>query len=843
MSGDSGAARPGVEAGVWWRRHAVWFIDHTRGRTAEPSAAQDVMLPMQDLRLAFRLLARQPLTSALAIVALALGIGLTTTMFSIVNGAIYRGLPFERSGRILHVAPFDIQEQDDFDASEWEYAEWRTRQRSFEHFSAVRMANANVVGPDGTPERYRGAWITPNTLRMLRTRPALGRDFAEDDGVPGAAPVVLLSDRVWRDRFQARPDVLGQSLRVNGTPMTVVGVMPPGFAYPVVQELWVALAVNPALEGKETRPVVEIVGRLRDDASRDQASAELATIAAQVAALDPRRRSGITVEVKPYVEEFIGSETVGLLTAMLAAVLLVLVIACVNVANLVLARAVDRTREVAVRAALGASRGQVVRQTLVEVLVLAVSGALLGVGLAQAATRLFTRGIAETSPPFWIDVRVDGTVLLFVVAITVLATLVAGLVPAWRASSGDVHALLGDEGRGTTSLRIGRLSRALVIGEMALSFALLVVSALVIRSIVNVTHFDPGIATRQVFSARLTLPAAEYPDGASRVRFTDALLDRVQALPGVVAAAASTSRPPQAMETSLVFPGQTFDDERDYPRAKLTAVTPAFFDAIGIGPRQGRAFTAADGLEAPKVAVVNEAFQRRFHPGGALGQQVRTYSGDAAAWHTIVGVVQDVPDYDFGDSLLEHVYLPLAQRPNAGVNLLLRMQGDPLAVSGAVRAAVAALDRNLPIYDVQTLQQMLDDGTWGWRVFGGLFTAFGVAALFLATVGLYGVMAFSVSRRTAEIGVRMAVGAASRDVLLMVLGQGAWQAGAGVAVGLGLGALLANAMRLMFFGVSPYDVPTFLVVGAVLLATGLAATFVPARRAARIDPSEALRTT
>ena len=275
---------------------------------------------MQDLRLAFRLLARQPLTSALAIVALALGIGLTTTMFSIVNGAIYRGLPFERSERILHAAPFDIQEQDDFDASEWEYAEWQARQRSFEHLSAVRMANANVVGPDGTPERYRGAWITPNTLRMLRTRPALGRDFAEADGVPGAAPVVILSDRVWRDRFQARPDVLGQSLRVNGTAMTVVGVMPPGFAYPVVQELWVALAVNPALEGKDTRPAVEIVGRLRDDASRDQASAELATIAAQVAALDPKRRSGITVEVKPYVEEFIGSETAGLLTAMLAAV-------------------------------------------------------------------------------------------------------------------------------------------------------------------------------------------------------------------------------------------------------------------------------------------------------------------------------------------------------------------------------------------------------------------------------------------------------------------------------------------------------------------------------------------
>ena len=321
---------------------------------------------MTNLRLALRLALRQPMVSALAVVALALGIGLSTLMFSILNGAVLRGLPFERSERILHASPFDIKENDDFAATQWEFAEWRTRQTSFEDLTAFYLGNANVVGPDGTPERYRGAWITANTFRMLRTRPVLGRDFADADGQPGAEPVVIISDRVWRDRFQGRTDVLGQPLRVNGTAMTVVGVMPPRFAYPIVQELWVALVVNPALEGKDERTAVEIIGRLRDDRSRDEASAELATIAAQVAQLDPKRREGITVEVKPYVEEFIGSETVGLLSMMLAAVLLVLVIACVNVANLVLARAADRTREVAVRTALGARRSQVVRQTLAE---------------------------------------------------------------------------------------------------------------------------------------------------------------------------------------------------------------------------------------------------------------------------------------------------------------------------------------------------------------------------------------------------------------------------------------------------------------------------------------------
>jgi len=796
---------------------------------------------MHDLRLALRMIGRQPLTSALAVVALGLGIGLTTLMFSILNGAVLRGLPFEASDRILHAAPFDLAENDDFEATQWELAEWRARQTSFEFLTAFYMGNANVVGPDGTPERHRGAWITPDTLRMLRTRPALGRDFSDADGAPGAEPVVIISDRLWRDRLQARPDVLGQSLRVNGTAMTVVGVMPPGFAYPVTQELWVALAVNPALEGKDTRPTVEIIGRLRDDSSRDQASAELATIAATVAALDPARRHGITVEVKPYVEEFIGSETVGLLGAMLAAVLLVLVIACVNVANLVLARAADRTREVAVRTALGAQRTQVIRQTLAEVLVLAVAGAAGGVAIAEVGTRLFTRGIVDTSPPFWLDIRVDGTVLLFVVAVTCLAALVAGLVPALRASRGDVLPLLNDEGRGTTSLKVGRLSRGLVVGQIALSFALLVVSGLVIQSIVNVTRFDPGIATRDVFTARVTLPAAEYPDGPSRSRFADRLLRDVGALPGVARAALASANPPTAPEMAVVLPGETLPDERDYPRAKVSVVSEGFFDVIRVLPRQGRVFTVADGADAPRVAVVNEEFQRRYYPDGAMGRQVRTFSGPSTDWHTIVGIVPDVPDIDLGESLLQHVYLPLAQRPSPTVNVLLQAQGDPLALTGAVRQVVAALDRNLPIYNVQTIQKVLDDSTWGWRVFGTLFTVFGGAALFLAIVGLYGVMAFSVSRRTQEIGVRLAVGAASGDVWRMVLRQGAWQIGAGVALGLGLAVLLANAMQLMFFEVSPYEPRVFVAVAVLLLAAGLAAAAVPARRAARVDPMVALR--
>ncbi len=797
---------------------------------------------MHDLRLAFRMVLRQPLTSLLAVVALALGIGLTTLMFSILNGAVLRGLPFEQSERLVHVAPFDIKDDDDFEASQWEYSEWRTRQQSFEDLAGFYVGNANVVGPDGTPERYRAAWITPNTFALLRARPALGRDFDAAAGRPGAERVAIISDRLWRDRFAQRGDVLGQVLRVNGTPATIVGVMPPKFAFPMTQDLWVALAVEPAREGTAARQDLEVIGRLKPGVSQGQAAAEMAALQAQLLLDDPVKRDAITTEVKPYVEEFIGSETVQLLTMMLAAVLIVLVIACVNVANLVLARAADRTREVAVRTALGARRFQVVRQTLGEVLVLAVTGALLGLLIAWGGTVVFNQGIADTNPPFWIDIRIDGAVLLFVTAVTVLAALVAGLVPALRASRSDVAPLLNDEGRGSTSLKIGRLSRGLVVAEMALSFALLVVSALVIQSILNVTRFDPGIATADVFAARLSLPASDYADGPSRARFAGMLLDRLAGLPGVTAAALSTSLPPGAGEQPVAVPGQTYADARAYPRAQVAAISPDYFTVLRVAPRHGRVFTRADAATSEPVAIVSDSFVRRHYPDGALGRQVRVVQGDDLVWRTIVGVVQDVAEMDLGPSETAAVYVPLAQDPSAFLSVLLQAAGDPLAQTTPVRQVVAALDRNLPIFNATTVQKNIEAGTWGWRVFGTLFTVFGVAALFMATVGLYGVMAFSVSKRTSEIGVRLAVGAGTGDVMRMVLTQGARQVAVGIVAGLGLAVLLARAMQIMFFQVSPYEPRAFVAVAVLLMLTGLAAAFVPARRASRVDPMTALRT-
>jgi predicted permease len=797
---------------------------------------------MRDLRFAARSVFRQPGLSALAIVALALGIGLTTTMFSIVNGAILRGLPFPESERIVHLAPFSLTDQDDRDANIHTFAELRDRQQSFDELAAFQFQSANVVGPSGVPARYEGARVTANTFRMLRIAPTLGRDFREDDSRPGAAPVVMIGDKVWQEQFDRSPDAIGAALRVNGTVMTVVGVMPPGFRFPSTQDVWPALVVDPTGTTFGEGPGLETIGRLKSGVSMDEAGAEMAVLWRQLEQAYPERYpAGDTVEVKTYIEEFIGSETISALFTMLAAVFGVLVIACANVANLVLARVAVRTREIAVRTAIGASRWQVVRLMLVEVLLLAVLGAAAGVALAQAGITLFNRAIVDTSPPFWLDIRIDVTVLAFVAAATAVAALVSGIVPALRASRADLAAVLGDEGR-TTGLRMGRFSRALVVGEMAVSFGLLVMAGLIIQSLANLASADFGFAMRDVWTARVVLPTDDYPDEGRRRQFADAALGRMRELPGVVSVAVGTGAPMGGPRWNVSLPGQTYESDRDRPQVHGLVVSNDYFRVFRVPFIEGRAFDDRDRDSGAPVAIVNRAFAERFYPAGALGRQVALATTAHREMREIVGVV---PDLGMGqgpnDPIREAVYVPLAQVPFQGLSLYAHVTGPPLNVSAPARDAVRAVDANLPIFNVATLQQAFDDNAWPFRVFGSLFVAFGAAALFLATVGLYGVMSFSVRRRTPEIGIRMAMGADTRSVLGMVLRQGLWQIVLGIVLGAGLGYLLGSAMSLLLFGVRPYDPLVFTGIALTLAAAGVAACLIPARRAARVDPMAALR--
>jgi predicted permease len=797
---------------------------------------------MRELRVAVRSLVRQPGTAALGVLALALGIGLPTTMFSIVNGALLRGLPFVESDRILHLAPYNIAEQDDVDARVHTFAEFRGRQQSFEDLAAFQFQTANLVGPSGTPVRYQAASVTANTFRLLRVVPALGRDFREEDSRPGAAPAVIIGDKVWEEQFGRSPSAVGQSLRVNGAVMTVVGVMPPKFRFPSNQDLWPALVVDPDNTAFGEGPTLETIGRLKPGVTRDQAGAEFATLWRQLEQAYPDRYTGgYTVEVKPYIREFIGDEVVGVLVTMLAAVFGVLVIACVNVANLVLARAAVRTREVAVRTAIGASRWQVVRQTLTEVLLLAAAGAAGGLALAQAGITLFNRAIVDTQPPFWIDIRIDGTVLLFATVATLAAALVSGLVPALRVSKADLAQVMSDEGR-TTGLRMGRISRALVVAELALSFGLLVMAGLMIQSVSNVARADFGFAMRDVWSARLTLPAADYPDEGRRRQFLDAALERLRGLPGVRAAALGSNIPIGGPHYAIKLPDRQYDGERDYHDVHGAVVSADYFRVLRVEPGEGRAFDERDRETGAPTVIVNQSLARRYFPEGALGRRLAIATGTHQEWREVVGVVPDLGmGQSPGDRTREAIYLPLAQMPPAGVTLLAHAAGAPLTLSGPARDAIRALDLNLPLFNIATVQEGFEAGNWPFRVFGTLFMAFGGAALFLATVGLYGVMAFSVSRRTQEIGVRMAVGAGARDVLVMVMRQGLWQIAVGIALGAGLGMGLGSAAGILLFRVSPYDPRILVTIAAVLAGAALLACLVPARRAAAVDPMVALR--
>lgn len=780
----------------------------------------------------------------LAVVALALGIGLTTTMFSIVNGAILRGLPFPESDRVVHVAPFDIADQDDEGATERTFVELAARQTSFEELAAFYGQTLNVVGPNGVPERYQGAWVTANTFRLIKVAPVLGRDFRDEESRPGAAPVVMIGHRVWQDRFGGDPAVIGQALRVNGTPMTIIGVMPEKFRFPSRNDIWPALVIDSARSARPDGVTFEVIGRLVDGVSMTRAGAEMATVWHQFEQAFPDEYEGqYTIEVKTFIEEFIGSETIAALWTMLVAVLGVLVIACANVANLVLARTVDRSRELAVRTALGAGRGRIVGQTLLEVLLLTVVGAVLGLAIAQIGVMFFNRAIVDTDPPFWIDIRVDAAVLLFVTMTTVAAALAAGVVPAVRASRMDPMVVLANEGRGDSGIRVGRFMRGLVVIELALSFGLLVMSAFAIQTIVKMGAVDFGFAMRDVWSARVTLPTEAYPDDERRRQFTDAVVARLATQPGVRRAAATTGVPIGGGRATIKLPDQVYEDDRDHPEVHRLIVSAGFFETLGVRLREGREFDDRDTAASLPVAIVNESFARTHFGQATLDRRLALASGPHQEWRTVIGVVPDLGMGRMpGDTVSDGVYVPMAQVPTGALTLVARVAGpSPLTLTGPVRDIVRDLDPNLPIYDVATLWDATQSDAWAYRVFGTLFLAFGAGALFLATIGLYGVMSFAASRRTHEIGIRMAMGAAAADVIRLVLRQGGFQIVAGLALGVGLAALLSSSLTILIFDLSPLDPLTFATVAAVLALTGLIACLVPARRASAVDPLVALR--
>jgi putative ABC transport system permease protein len=800
---------------------------------------------LRDVRYGLRTLGKSPALTIVATLALTLGIGLTTTMFSIVYGAMIKGLPYPDGDRIIVVSRSNpargIQRQD---LPIQDFFDYKAQQRSFVDLGATTSGTIYVSGEEKA-ERFDGAWITANTFDIIGVRPFIGRNFRAGEDTPSGEKVAILSYSMWRERYDADAKIIGKSIRVNGVPYSVVGVMPEGFAFPNNDKIWVPLQTNP-LEGKRGEgQFVSTFGKLKPGVTLDQANADVGTIAKRLGSEYKESNEGFTANVQSFVDSYIGQQPRQLLFTMLGAVFFVLLIACANVANLLLDRAAHRTKEVGIRTALGASRSAVVRQFLAEALVLSLLATVFGIVLAYFGIATFNRAIRVTDVPFFIDIRLHPPVLLFAIAVACVTTLISGAIPAYQSSRADINEILKDETRGASSFRIGKISKALVVFEIALSCALLVAAGLMIKSLAKMRNMDPGFTTSNVFTARVGFPAA-YTDTLAEWRFFDQAVERVAALPGVQAAALSSGLPAARQGfggSSFSVEGQTYLKDKDRPRTRSLAVTPNFFKALNIPLRQGRVFAETDRPGSLTVVLVNQSFVDKFFKNtDPIGRRIRLGGATGTApWLTIVGVVGNTFTGDEEDPISPAVFQPFAQARSQFVYISARTAGPPLGVTQGVRDALASLNPDIPLYWVQTLDSAIAQSLWFVRVFGTMFLIFGFVALFLASIGLYAVMSFSVSRRTREVGIRMALGAQGRDVVRMIFNQGLIQLGVGMTVGLAFAFGISRLMSVVLFQVQPRDPAIYGGVAAVLVAVGIMACFVPANRATRVDPLVALR--
>jgi putative ABC transport system permease protein len=796
---------------------------------------------IQDLKYSARMLTKNPGFTAVAVLTLALGIGANTAIFSVVNAILLRPLPYKDPGQLVQIWETNpLRGFPEFPASPPNFFDWRDQNHSFSQISAVQYDDYNLTGA-GAPIRVFGIDVTPNIFALLGAKPELGRVFTETEDDPKNSKVAMIGHSLWQTQFGSDPSIIGRTIVLDAKSYTVVGVMPASFRYPEADtQIWSPLILPEDSKTARGAHWLSVVARLKPGISFDQAQAEMQTIAGRLENQYPASNKDWNVFLRPLRKEVIGNIQTALLV-LLGAVGLVLLIACSNVANLQLARTSARRREIAIRAALGAGRRRIVRQLITESLLLAVVGSALGLLLAwwgtAALLKLDTEGIPRQS-----EIGIDGSVLLFTAGVAFITSLLFGLVPAMQSASLDLTTTL-KEGTGSRGSSAGRFRQILVVSEVALAMVLLVGGGLLVRSFTRLLNVSPGFNPENILTFRVQLPDAKYPKKEDNQAFFRELFARVGALPGVESVGSTLSLPLTNNASNLQFrlDGQAQDPGTKPSSAQYNIVSPDYFRTMGIPVLRGRVFTAADTNDSQPVLVINQAMARRFWPDtDPIGQRI-VVSDRQSAPREIVGVIGDIRQTALDKAANPEMYTCLFQKGVGSASLVVRSKMAPLSLTSAVTEQVHSLDKDLPVQGVLSMEEVIGTSVGSRRFSTYLFTLFSLLALVLATVGIYGVMSYNVAQGTREIGIRMAIGARPLDVLKLVLGAGMRQVLLGAAIGIVGALLLTRFLASLLYGVTAYDPVTFAGVVILLAGVALAACYIPARRAMRVDPMIALR--
>ena len=811
---------------------------------------------LQDLRFALRLLVKDRWFTLVAVVTLALGIAANNAVFTFVNAVLIRGIPFKEADRIVALGTRDTRNRN-LGVSFLDFEDWRRSARSFSDMCLYGQPTLNVSDAGRAPERYNGAVISANIFHLLDVRPLLGPGFTDEDDTFGAPPHVVLGYGVWQTRYGGRADIIGQSIRIDELLATVVGVMPSGMQFPPNTDVWLPMGQSTIVrgQGRQVRSY-QVIGRLAKGVTPAQAQGELTAIVGRLGHDFPKTNEGIVPTMVPYNERQNGPQIKVLFWSLMGAVAFVLLIACSNVANLLLAKAANRARELSVRISLGASRWRIVRQLLVESVLLALASGVVGFALSVLGIRWFDAVTQDVGKPYYMEFSLDTTVFAFFTAVCLATGIVFGLAPALHVSKTNVNEILKEGGRsGSGGTRARRWTGALIVVNLTLTLVLLAAAGFMIRSFLAMYRMDPGVDTSRLLTMQMALSIRKYPSSDVRNAFFKRVDDRLAAISAIDSATTATNTPlGGGRSIQLAIDGRTTPGER-LPIVTLLSVGAKYFDTLGIRVTRGRAFTEADWAPAAAPAIVNQRLADMFFKGeDPLGRVIRLSDevptniyGEGLPALTIVGVTNpNVIQRDVDGHFSEPdpvVYIPHAAnaQQNAGVMLLVRTRSDPAAATTLLREEMRALDPDMPLFNIRTMEENLTRQRWPFRVFGTMFASFAVIALVLSAVGLYAITAYGVTQRTQEIGVRMALGAEAPQVWWLIARRGLIHLAIGLSIGmpgaLGVGRLLQS----LLVQTKPSDPTTLAGIAMLLTVVAIAACYWPARRATRLNPVVALR--